>query len=181
MQSVDAVHRDLLASLSTRWVEQALGVSRATVANWRRGEFPERRQAELIEAVRVLLSNDEEAPEPEWVRGLRRELTKEIQLNRAMITEALSGQVPELVSEMDRLLAERGSQRGASTSGAPWNLFSGDDCDLAVAVGLRGLGHAHRADQADHVTAGQSEVGVVADSGAPGPVTEQAPSRRAAG
>ena len=63
------MHRVLLNALSTGWIEQALGVSRATVANWRRGEFPERRRAQLAESVRSLLGDTTKEP-PGWAGGL---------------------------------------------------------------------------------------------------------------
>jgi hypothetical protein len=56
VQSGAAVHHKLLDALSTGWVEKALGVSRAAVSDWRRGKFPERRQGQLVEAVRALLA-----------------------------------------------------------------------------------------------------------------------------
>jgi hypothetical protein len=101
VQGVDRMHRNLLDALSTGWIEQALGVSRTAVSDWRRGKFPERRRAQLVEAVHGLLSEREESAPP---IGTERLLTGVIALeNRAQIT-------PEerAVAEAEALLLLKG-------------------------------------------------------------------------
>lgn len=79
------MHRELLDALSTGWIENALGVSRATVAAWRRGKFPEKRGIELTEAVLAILAGIEKEPQPEWARAMEKRLRLELRLNRALI------------------------------------------------------------------------------------------------
>ena len=92
------MHRDLLDALSTGWIASTLGVSRAAVADWRRGKFPTRRRIQLAEAVLALVEDTEKTPPP-WARAMEQRIRLELRLNRAIMELA----DPE---ELERMRAE---------------------------------------------------------------------------
>lgn len=97
----------LLEPLSTKWIEDAAGVSRDTVAAWRRGRKPRTDQWEkftaALDAWRAGLPDATKEPPPEWAGAMEARLQKALEVNRVIIEGASPEEIAAVKAELDAL------------------------------------------------------------------------------
>lgn len=74
-----SVSRSLLEALRPAWVQRTFRISHTSLATWRENGIPPGRLPMVLREVRALVDGEhEEAPPPEWARGLSREIVQDV-------------------------------------------------------------------------------------------------------